>query len=51
MATRSMEIILPSLVSLRLQRPIDWDGANMKVPGCPEADRFIHEPYRTKCLV
>ncbi len=51
MATRSMEIILPALISLRMQRPIDWDGANMKVPGCPEADRFIHEQYRTKCLI
>ncbi len=51
MATRSMEIILPSLVSLRMQRAIDWDGANMKVPGCPEADRYIHADYRKKCLI
>ncbi len=51
MATRSMEIILPSLVSLRLQRAIDWDGANMKVPGCAAADRSIQTDYRKKCLL
>ena len=37
-AAHSMEVILPAVVSLRMQRPIDWDGVNMKVPGAPEAD-------------
>jgi hypothetical protein len=50
-AARSMEIILPSLVSLRLQRAIEWDGINMKVPGSSEADQLIHKSYRKKYLL
>ena len=50
-ATHSMEVILPAIVSLRLQRPIDWDGVNMKVPGCPEADQFIRPELRKKWLM
>jgi predicted dehydrogenase len=46
----SMEVMLPGIVALRMQRPIDWDGVNMKVPGAPEADKFIHADYRRKWL-
>jgi len=40
------EIGLAGIVALRLQRSIDWDGPNMKVPGAPEADRFIRKEER-----
>lgn len=49
-AARAMEVILPAIVSQRMQRAIDWDGAAMKVPGAPEADQFIHANHRTKWL-
>ena len=49
-AAHSMEVILPAVVSLRMQRAIDWDGAAMKVPGAPEADKFIHSDHRRKWL-
>lgn len=50
-ATHAMEVILPAIVSLRMQRPIDWDGANMRVPGAPEADAFIQADDRNKWLL
>mgnify|MGYP000202083923 CR=1 FL=1 len=37
------EIGLSGIVALRLQKSIDWDGPNMKVPGMPEADKFIRK--------
>ena len=49
-AAHSMEVILPAVVSLRMERPIEWDGANMKVPGAPEADKFIQADHRQKWL-
>jgi hypothetical protein len=42
------EIGLSGIVALRLQKSIDWDGPNMKVPGMPEADTFIRKAERTK---
>jgi hypothetical protein len=33
-------------VAFKLGRKIEWDGANMKVPGCPEADPLIRRVYR-----
>jgi predicted dehydrogenase len=44
------EIGLAGIVALRLEKSIDWDGPNMKVPGLPEADRFIHVAERGKYL-
>lgn len=41
------EIGLAGIVALRLQRDIDWDGLNMKVPGAPEADSLIRQESRT----
>ena len=35
------EIGLAGIVALRLQKNIDWDGPNMKVPGLAEADPYI----------
>ena len=40
------EIGLAGIVALRLQKNIDWDGPNMKVPGMPEADQYIRPPVR-----
>ncbi|MEI6278506.1 MAG: Gfo/Idh/MocA family oxidoreductase [Verrucomicrobiae bacterium] len=48
---KASEVLLPGIVSTRLGMPIEWDGKAMKVPGHPEADRFIHPNYRTKWLV
>ncbi len=45
------EVLLPGIVSTRLGAPIDWEGAAMKVPGNPAADRFIKADYRTKWLI
>lgn len=47
---RVSEAYLPGILSLRLGRPIDWDSARMKVPGAPEADRWIQKSYRMKWL-
>ncbi len=49
-AAHSMEVILPAVVSLRMERAIDWDGAAMKVAGAPEGDKFIQADYRKKWL-
>ncbi len=40
------EIGLAGIVALRLQKNIAWDGPGMKVPGMPEADRFIRKEER-----
>jgi hypothetical protein len=47
---RVSEAYLPGMLSLRLGRPIEWDSARMKVPGAPEADRWIQKSYRTRWL-
>jgi hypothetical protein len=47
---RVAEAHLPGILALRLGRPIEWDAANMKVVGAPEADRWIRKDYRMKWL-
>jgi hypothetical protein len=42
------EIGLAGIVALRLQKSIPWDGPNLRVPGMPEADRFIRPDERRK---
>jgi len=42
------QVFLPGIISLRLGRPIEWDAANLKVPGAPEADPFIQKNHRMK---
>jgi len=42
------EIGLAGIVALRLQKSIEWDGPNMKVPGTTEADHFIRVEERGK---
>ncbi len=33
-------------VAYRLGRKVEWDAANLKCVGCPEADLLIHRAYR-----
>jgi predicted dehydrogenase len=40
------EAVLLGAVSYRVGRKLHWDPDLMKAVGCPEADRFIHPPYR-----
>jgi predicted dehydrogenase len=40
------EIILLGVLSLRMQKTIHWDAAEMKAKGMPEADKFIRESVR-----
>lgn len=44
------EIAMVGIVALRLGRPIEWDSANLKVQGVPEADPLVHRPQRSKWL-
>ena len=37
-------------LALRLGREIEWDSANLKAKGEPEADRWIHLPQRKKWI-
>ena len=41
---------MTGIVALRVGREIDWDSANLKARGCPEADRWIHLPQRKKWI-
>jgi hypothetical protein len=50
-AAQAAAVYLPGNVSLRLGRPIDWDGVAMKARGVPEADPLIQKMYRTKWLL
>lgn len=45
------QVFLPGILSLRLGRPIEWDAANLKVPGAPEADPMIQKNYRMKWMM
>lgn len=49
-AAQAAEFGMTGIVALRAGRPIEWDSANLKAKGCPEADRFIHLPARKKWL-
>ncbi|HUR59883.1 MAG TPA: Gfo/Idh/MocA family oxidoreductase [Opitutaceae bacterium] len=43
---RLTEIGLLGVLSLRLRKPFDWDAANMKAVGIPEAEPLIKGTYR-----
>ncbi len=45
-ASRLTEFVLLGSVSYRAGRPIRWDAAEGRVPGCPEAERFLRRDYR-----
>lgn len=40
------EAVLTGDLALRLARPIQWDAANMRAVGMPEADALIRREYR-----
>lgn len=40
------EALLVGNLALRLQKRIEWDGANMKATNAPEADALIRKHYR-----
>ncbi|GAB4136239.1 Gfo/Idh/MocA family protein [Thermopirellula anaerolimosa] len=40
------EAALLGTVAYRTGRKIEWDAQNLKAIGCPEADPWIHTPYR-----
>ena len=40
------ELVLLGVLALRLGKRIEWDAANLKVPGLPAADALIRENYR-----
>jgi predicted dehydrogenase len=45
------ELAMAGMVALRLGQPIEWDSANLKAKGKPEADRWINLPQRKQWLV
>lgn len=40
------ETVLLGNLAIRLGKPIEWDGPNMKATNAPEADELIQRPYR-----
>ncbi|MEX2044824.1 MAG: hypothetical protein WD941_05680, partial [Opitutus sp.] len=40
------EIAQLGVLGLRLKKPFEWDAANLRVPGMPEADPIIRGTYR-----
>ena len=40
------ETVLLGNVAYRLGRPITWDAAELRCPGCPEADHLLRREYR-----
>jgi predicted dehydrogenase len=43
---RLTEIALVGVLALRMRKPIEWDAANLKATGLPEADAAIRGTYR-----
>lgn len=40
------ETVLLGNVAIRMRARLVWDAENMVFPNCPEADDFVHRPYR-----
>ena len=49
-AARAAEFAMTGMVALRVGQPIEWDSANLKAKGCPDAERWVHLPQRKKWL-
>ena len=49
-AARAAEFAMTGMVAMRVGQTIEWDSANLKAKGCPEADRWIHLAQRKKWL-
>lgn len=40
------QALLLGNVALRLRRKLHWDGPNFKITNVPEANKYLHCPYR-----
>jgi hypothetical protein len=40
------ETILLGNVAMRVGKKLEWDGPNMKVTNCPEAEQYIKPEFR-----
>ena len=40
------ETVLLGNVAIRADRRLEWDGANMKIPNLPEAEKYLRKDYR-----
>lgn len=40
------EAVLLGAVSYKTGKKLNWDAKNLKATNCPEAEHFIHKPYR-----
>lgn len=40
------ETVLLGNVAFRTGKKLEWDGANLKVTSCPEAERLVRREYR-----
>jgi hypothetical protein len=49
-AARAAELGMTGIVALRTGRDFEWDSANLKAKGIPDADRWIHLPQRKKWI-
>jgi hypothetical protein len=45
-SSRLTEVALLSNLAIRARRPIEWDGAAMRVTNFEEANRFVTKEYR-----
>ncbi|MBN2505194.1 MAG: Gfo/Idh/MocA family oxidoreductase [Verrucomicrobia bacterium] len=45
-AAHLTEVVLLGNIAIRMNQKLEWDPVNMKFPNCPEADRWVKEPYR-----
>jgi predicted dehydrogenase len=45
-ASLMTQVVLLGNVALRAGKKLSWDGANMKVTNVPEANEYLHRPYR-----
>lgn len=45
-SARLTEFVLLGNLAVRLGRPIEWDGPNLRATNCPEADELIRREYR-----
>ena len=45
-AAHLAEVVLLGVVAIRMNRKLYWDGPNMRVTNCDEANKLVNPPYR-----
>jgi predicted dehydrogenase len=40
------EMVLLGNIAMRAGQPIEWDGKNMKITNCPDAEKYLVKQYR-----